>query len=155
MVDEIHEFKKPPIATKMRLRDRNTGTSDRSIALKFLTSYVKKNNNGNGVYLFSGTPVTNTLNEIFNMSRYFMDDTLKRSGIESWDTWFNTFADATNDAEMTDTGEYEPIKRLAAFDNVDELVRDVGIYRCSCRPRKCRSSWTAPRRAARRCGRRT
>ena len=123
MVDEIHEFKKPPIATKMRLRGLNTGTSDRSIALKFLTSYVKKNNNGNGVYLFSGTPGDQHAQRNFQHVALLMDDTLKRSGIESWDTWFNTFADATNDAEMTDTGEYEPIKRLAAFDNVDELVR--------------------------------
>jgi N12 class adenine-specific DNA methylase len=128
MVDEAHEFKKPPIATKMRLRGLNTATSNRSIALNFLTDYVKKNNDGNGVYLFTGTPVTNTLNEIFNMSRYFMNDRLAHAGIESWDTWFNTFAEAASDVELTDAGEYEPVRRLSAFVNVDELVHMMSEF---------------------------
>ncbi len=128
IVDEAHEFKKPPITTKMQIKGLNVQTSDRSIALNFLTGYVKKNNNGNGVYLFTGTPVTNSLNEIFNMSRYFMDDTMGRDGIADWDAWFNTFADATTDVELNAAGDYEPVKRLASFVNVDELVRMMSEF---------------------------
>ena len=128
IVDEAHEFKKPPIATRMQLRGLNTQTSNRSIALNFLTQYVKRQNNGRGVFLFTGTPVTNSLNEIFNMSRYFMDDRLGQSGIKDWDTWFNTFADAMTDVELTAAGTYEPVKRLSAFVNVDELVRVMSEY---------------------------
>jgi N12 class adenine-specific DNA methylase len=128
VVDEAHEFKKPPIATRMQLKGLNTQTSNRSIALNFLTQYVKKQNAGKGVYLFTGTPVTNSLNEIFNMSRYFMDDRMGQSGIKDWDTWFNTFADAMTDVELTAAGTYEPVKRLSAFVNVDELVRMMSEY---------------------------
>lgn len=128
IVDEAHVFKKPPIETKMRMKGLSTETSDRSIGLNFLTGYVKKNNNGNGAYLFTGTPVTNSLNEVFNMSRYFMDDTMRRDGIADWDAWFNTFADAGTEPELSAAGEYEPIKRLSSFANVDELVRMMSEF---------------------------
>jgi N12 class adenine-specific DNA methylase len=128
LVSNCHEFKKPPFATAMKMRGLNTSASDRSTALDFLTKYVKANNAGKGVFLFTGTPVTNTLNEIFNMARYFMDDRMEEAGIKEWDAWFNTFADATNDIELTSTGEIEPVKRLAAFNNVDELVRQMSEF---------------------------
>jgi N12 class adenine-specific DNA methylase len=122
MVDEAHLFKKPVISTQMRVKGLNTTASNRSIALDFLTGYIKQQNNGRGVYLFSGTPITNTLNEVFNQSRYFMQDRMEAAGAGEWDTWFNTFADAENDVELTAAGTYEPVKRLAQFSNVDELV---------------------------------
>ena len=128
IVDESHEFKKPPIATRMKLKGLNTQTSNRSIALNFLTGYVKKNNNGRGVYLFTGTPITNSLNEIFNMGRYFMDDKMALSGIRDWDAWFNTFASAVSDVELTAAGTYEPVTRLSSFDNVDELIRMMSEF---------------------------
>ena len=128
LVDEAHEFKKPPITTKMTMRGLNKGTSDRSVALRLLTDYVKKMNNGRGVHTFTGTPITNTLTEIYHQMRYVMDDQMERDGIKDWDTWFSTFADSVNDVELTATGEYEPITRLAAFVNVPELRRVVGQY---------------------------
>lgn len=128
IVDEAHEFKKPPIATRMRMKGLNTGTSDRSIQLRFLTDYVKRLNAGTGVHTFTGTPITNTLTEIYNQMRYVMDDEMARDGIKEWDAWFNTFADSTTDVELTATGEYEPVTRLASFVNVAELRRMAGQY---------------------------
>lgn len=128
MVDEAHEFKKPPLVTKMQMRGLNTQPSARSIALNFLTGHVTSQNEGRGVYLFTGTPVTNTLNEIFNMARYFMGDRMEKDGIKDWDTWFNTFADATSDVELTAAGTYEPTTRLASFVNTDELVRMMSEF---------------------------
>lgn len=128
IVDEAHEFKKPPIATKMKMRGLNTQASAQSIQLKFLTDFVKKQRGGKGVFTFTGTPITNTLTEIFNQMRYVMDDEMARATVKDWDHWFNTFADSTNDVELTDTGEYEPVTRLAAFVNVAELRRMAGQY---------------------------
>ena len=126
LVDEAHEFKKPPIATRMQMKGLNTSTSDRSVALKLITDYVKAKRGGTGVHLFTGTPITNVLNEIFNMMRYVMDSEMKRDGVESWDLWFNTFADASNDVEVTSSGEFEAVTRLAQFVNVAELRRMAG-----------------------------
>jgi N12 class adenine-specific DNA methylase len=128
LVDEAHEFKKPPIATRMKVKGLNTEASSKSIGLDFLTKYIKNNNNGNNVFLFTGTPITNSLNEIFNMAKYFMDDVMKRDGIGDWDTWFNTFADALPDVELVETGDYETVKRLSSFNNVDELVRVMSQF---------------------------
>lgn len=128
IVDEAHEFKKPPVATKMKMRGLNTGTSNMSISLRFLTDYVKRENNGRGVHLFTGTPITNTLTELYNMMRYVMDDVMARDGIKDWDSWFNTFADSSTDVELTAAGEYEAVTRLASFVNTAELRRISGEF---------------------------
>lgn len=126
IVDEVHEFKKPPLATKMKMKGLNTQSSNRSIALRFLTDYVKRLNGGNGVHIFTGTPITNTLTEIYNMMRYVMDRDMEQDGVKDWDSWFNTFADSSTDVELSATADYEPVTRLAAFVNVAELRRMAG-----------------------------
>lgn len=128
IVDEAHEFGKPPLATAMKLRGLNKSTSNRSLSLQFLTSYVRSLNGGTGVHLFTGTPITNTLNEIFNMQRYVAEDVMSRDGVSDWDSWFNTFADSATDVELNAAGQYEPVTRLASFVNVAELRRMIGSY---------------------------
>ena len=128
IVDEAHEFKKPPVATKMQMRGLNTSSSDRSVNMMFLLNYIGGINGGKGVHLFTGTPITNTLNEIYNMMRFVMGDVMKRDGVDHWDAWFNTFADQNTDIEVTSTGEYAPVTRLSSFVNVPELRLMVGQY---------------------------
>lgn len=123
LVDEAHEFKKPSISTRMRLKGLNVATSDRSLALQFLTGYVRGQRDGKGTYLFTGTPITNSLVEIFNMMRFVMQDRMDRDGIGDWDSWFASFADALADVELTASGGYETVTRLSAFVNTDELVK--------------------------------
>jgi N12 class adenine-specific DNA methylase len=128
LVDEAHEFKKPPIVTGMRMKGLQTATSNMSIALNFLTSYVRRQNNGNNIHTFTGTPITNTLVEIFHQMRYIMLEEMKEAGVDTWDAWFASFAREVQDVELSAAGEYEPITRLAAFINVPELRRLVGRY---------------------------
>ena len=128
LVDEAHEFKKPPIATKMKLKGLQTQTSNRSIALMFLTKYVRANNNGANVHLFTGTPITNTMTEVFHMMRYMMQEEMKEVALADWDGWFGSFAREVNDVELTSTGEYEAVTRLQSFINVPELRRMIGQY---------------------------
>ena len=128
IVDEVHEFKKPPISTRMQMRGLNKEPSDRSIALNFLLDYTGRNNSNRGVFLFTGTPITNTLGEIFHQSRYFMRDAMTAAGVRDWDSWFNTFAQAQTDVELNASGEYEPVTRISAFVNTDELVRMMSEY---------------------------
>lgn len=128
MVDEVHEFKKPPISTRMKMKGLNTQTSNRSIALQFITRYVRANNFGGNVHTFSGTPITNTMTEIFHQMRYVMEDEMKEAGVDSWDGWFGSFAKEVQDVELSAAGEYEPVTRLASFINVPELRRMIGQY---------------------------
>ena len=128
LVDEAHVFKKPPIATRMRIKGLNTTTSGRSIQLKFMTDYIRANNAGGNVHTFTGTPITNTLTEIFHQMRYVMEDEMKQAGVNDWDGWFASFARELNDVELNAAGEYEAVSRLAAFLNAPELRRMVGQY---------------------------
>jgi len=128
LVDEAHEFKKPPIATKMRMKGLQTQTSDRSIAMMFLTKYVRSMNNGANVHLFTGTPITNTMTEVFHMMRYMMQEEMQSSGLADWDGWFGSFAREVNDVELNPAGEYEAVTRLQSFINVPELRRMIGQY---------------------------
>jgi N12 class adenine-specific DNA methylase len=128
LVDEAHEFKKPPIATKMKMKGLQTQVSNRSIAMSFITKYVRGMNNGGNVHLFTGTPITNTMTEVFHMMRYMMNEEMKASGLADWDGWFGSFAREVNDVELSSTGEYEAVTRLQAFINVPELRRMIGQY---------------------------
>ncbi|WP_422932569.1 PLxRFG domain-containing protein [Sphingobium cupriresistens] len=128
MVDEAHEFKKPPISTRMKMKGLNTQTSNRSIALSFMTRYVRAQNAGGNVHLFTGTPITNTLTEVFHMMRYIMQEEMQAAGVDQWDGWFGSFAREVMDVEQNAAAEYEAVTRLAGFINVPELRRMIGQY---------------------------
>ena len=128
LVDEAHEFKKISLATRKQIKGLSKDQSGAGFALSLLTDYVKKQNGGKGVFLFTGTPVTNTLNEVYNMMRYVMSNDMTEAGIQRFDDWFNMFADSESEVEMTDAGTYEAVDRLRAFINVSELARMAGRY---------------------------
>jgi len=112
----------------MKVKGLNTQSSNRSIGLNFITSYIKDINNGKGIHVFTGTPITNTLNEIYNQMRYVMSDKMEKVDVLSWDAWFNTFASVESDIERTASGNYEAVNRLSSFHNVSELRRFAGQY---------------------------
>ncbi len=126
VVDEAHVFKKLPIATKMKLKGLNTAASQNGTMLMMAADFIRGANNGRGVYLFTGTPITNTVNEIYNMQRLVMAEDMRRDGIYSWDGWFNSFAAAQDEVELTSGGTWDTVTRLSAFINVPELRRNVG-----------------------------
>lgn len=127
MVDEVHEFKKPPFATKMRMKGLQADTSNKSIGLFYMAKYIRGLHGGN-VHLFSGTPITNTMAEVFHMSRYIMGEEMDNTGVGDWDGWFGSFAREVDDVELTATGDHEAVTRLQAFINVPELRRMLGQY---------------------------
>ena len=128
LVDEAHAFKKPPFATMRKIKGLTTESSNRSIQLSFITQYIQSINNGRGVHLFTGTPITNTLTEMYHMMRYVMPKAMEDAGIKEFDSWMNSFAEETADMEFTSTGDVEMVSRLASFTNVPELRRFVGQY---------------------------
>jgi len=128
MVDEVHEYKKIPLATSQSIKGLNTKGSKRGIVLKLLTDHVRKTNNGRGIYTFSGTPMTNTLNEIYNQMRFVMAEEMEAAKIREWDAWFNVFAKSSIEPEFTSGGTMAPMDRLREFQNLPELRQMVGQY---------------------------
>ena len=80
-----------------------------------------RQNNNKGVVFATGTPVTNTLAEVYNMQRYLQPELLEERGISNFDDWANLFADATTDFEYKASGAYEPVTRMTEFVNLPEL----------------------------------
>ena len=123
VVDEAHIFKKINLATKKAPKGLNKNESDVGFSLQMLTDYLKSKTGGDGVFMFTGTPVTNTLNEVYNMMRYVMSREMSDAQIQGFDDWFNLFADLESDTEITSGGTYEVVERLKSFINVPELAR--------------------------------
>jgi N12 class adenine-specific DNA methylase len=128
MVDEAHIFKKIPIATRQQVKGLNKQSSNIGNSLMLLSDYIRGTQNGRGVFLFTGTPVTNTLNEIYNMQRFIMPDEMQAVGVKDWDGWFNTFATAETSDELSVGGTYEEFVRLTSFVNLPELRASIGQY---------------------------
>lgn len=128
LVDEVHEFKKPTIVTRMTMKGMNTETSQKSIQLQLLTRYVRQMNNGGNVHTFTGTPITNTITEIYHQMRYVMDMEMQEATVSDWDGWFGSFATEVQDVELSSAGDYEMVTRLAGFINVPELRQMIGQY---------------------------
>ncbi|WMW72933.1 PLxRFG domain-containing protein [Acinetobacter bereziniae] len=128
MVDEVHEFKKPSIATRMKMKGLNTSSNKRSVNLQLLTRYVRRMNNGGNVHTFTGTPITNTLTEIYHQMRYVMEEEMQKLNVSAWDGWFGSFATDITDIELSATGEYQLVTRLAGFVNVPELRKMIGQF---------------------------
>lgn len=128
MVDEVHEFKKPSIATRMNMKGLNTSSNKRSVNLQLLTRYVRRMNNGGNVHTFTGTPITNTLTEIYHQMRYVMEEEMQKLNVAAWDGWFGSFATDVTDIELSATGEYQLVTRLAGFVNVPELRKMIGQF---------------------------
>ena len=128
MVDEAHVYKKIPIASAQVLKGLNKKGSKRGSMLRLITNYVRGANNGRGIYTFTGTPVTNTLNEIFNQMRYVMAEEMQASKVGHWDSWFSLFAESVMEPEISTGGTWEPTERLRAFNNLPELRQMIGQY---------------------------
>jgi N12 class adenine-specific DNA methylase len=123
IVDEAHIFKKIALATRKTIKGLNKDESGKGFQLGLLTDWLKTQTGGKGVHLFTGTPVTNTLNEVFNMMRFAMDREMSQSGVDSFDDFYNDYAAGYSDTEPTSGGTYEEVLRLRGFINIPELAR--------------------------------
>jgi hypothetical protein len=72
--------------------------------------------------LASGTPITNTLGEMFSVQRLLGHAALLERGLHEFDAWASTFGDASTELELQPSGKYKPVTRFAQFVNVPELI---------------------------------
>ena len=70
----------------------------------------------------SGTPITNTLGEMFTIQQFFQPDMLVQRGIQEFDAWAAAFGETTTDLELQPSELYKPVTRFAEFVNIPELI---------------------------------
>lgn len=123
-VDESHEFKNLSYTTTMNVSGLGNITgSAKALDLFIKCRYLQREHNGRGVYFMTGTPISNTIAEVYTLQRYMQYEDLQSKGIEHFDAWASTFGQITNGWELDATGvNYKMKSRFASFQNVPELL---------------------------------
>ncbi|RFC63834.1 DEAD/DEAH box helicase family protein [Mesorhizobium denitrificans] len=123
IVDEAQEFRKLSFATNMStLKGVDPNGSQRAWDLYVKSRFVETKNPGRALVLASGTPITNTLGEMFTVQRLMDHAALMERGLHEFDAWASTFGDTTTELELQPSGKYKPVSRFASFVNVPELI---------------------------------
>lgn len=123
-VDEAHNYKNLPIETGITrvLGLSTTGSVKCSNMLKKVR-HVQKANNGRGVVFATGTPITNSLTDIFVMQKYLQNGELELLDLNSFDSWIAMFAEQESNFEIdVDTNSYRMATRFSKFHNMPELA---------------------------------
>jgi N12 class adenine-specific DNA methylase/adenine-specific DNA methylase len=123
IVDEAQEFRKLSFATNMTsLRGVDPNGSQRAWDFFVKSRFLEIKNPGRSLILASGTPITNTLGEMFTVQRLMDNEALHERGLHEFDAWASTFGDTSTELELQPSGKYRPVTRFAEFVNVPELI---------------------------------
>ena len=124
-VDEADQFKNLYFTTKMRnIAGMSQANSQRSMDMFMKTQYLINANNGRGVVFATGTPISNTMAEMFTMLRYLDNQGLKEKNLGFFDNWAATFATKETTAELSPDGSgYRTVEKFTKFNNMPELTK--------------------------------
>lgn len=124
-VDEADQFKNLYFTTKMRnIAGMSQANSQRSMDMFMKTQYLMNANNGRGVVFATGTPISNTMAEMFTMLRYLDNKGLQEKNLGFFDNWVATFATRETTAELAPDGSgYRTVDKFTKFNNMPELIK--------------------------------
>lgn len=124
-VDEAHEFKNLEFSTSMnRIAGLgNTAGSQKASDLYLKSRQVLKATGGRNVTFATGTPISNTMAEMFTMQRYLDGANIDAQGLSHFDAWARQFGEVVTDWELSPSGKYKLNSRFAKFVNIPELMQ--------------------------------
>ena len=124
-VDEAHYFKNLFYVTKMtRIAGLPQTASERAFDMYLKVRHVQSLNGGGGVVFATGTPIANSMAEMFTMQRYLQPEELKKHNLHHFDSWAATFGEPVTAMELSPDGAgYRLNTRFARFINVPELMQ--------------------------------
>ncbi|MDQ3624888.1 MAG: DEAD/DEAH box helicase family protein [Verrucomicrobiota bacterium] len=124
-VDEAHKFKNLFYVTKMsRVAGLPQTASERAFDLFLKVEHIQAKNRGGGIAFATGTPISNTMAEMFTMQRYLQMGTLRQNGLQHFASWAGTFGETVTTMELSPDGSgYRLQSRFARFVNVPELMQ--------------------------------
>lgn len=128
VVDEVHEFRKLDFTTNRQVKGIDPNGSRKALDLYIKVRYLAGKNPGRSHVFASGTPVTNTMGELYSLMRFFSEEEMRADGIGHFDAWANMFGLVNVDYEMNAAGRYEPVERFSKFVNVPELMKRVRMF---------------------------
>lgn len=124
-VDEAHAMRKLDFQTSQQIKGIDPNGSKRALDMYIKTRILDKKNPGRSMVFASGTPVTNTMGELYTIMRFFAAHQMDVDGISTFDAWSRQFGEVAPALEPNAAGKYEMVERFAKFDNVPELMSRV------------------------------
>ena len=127
IVDESHYFKNLGYVTKMRnIAGLPNTESKRAFDMHMKVRYMAQvRGEGKGVIFATGTPIANSMAELYTTQRYLQPKELKRMGLASFDDWASVFGETVTSAELAATGKFQVKTRFSSFVNMPELMSSV------------------------------
>ncbi|MRN48211.1 hypothetical protein GJU93_16765, partial [Brucella sp. 10RB9212] len=89
---------------------------------------VLKRTGGRNVSFLTGTPISNTMAELYTMQRYLAYDALKAQGVQHFDAWARVFGEIITEYELSAAGKYKLTTRFSRFTNMPELVTQYRAF---------------------------
>ncbi len=122
-IDEAHYFKNLETPTKMeRVAGIQTGGSERAFDVYMKARFLSEQHAGHGVTFATGTPISNTMVEMYTLQRFLDPEGLASRGLEHFDAWAATFGEVIDTMEISPDGaSLRPRSRFARFTNLPEL----------------------------------
>ncbi|HKM34816.1 MAG TPA: helicase-related protein, partial [Lachnospiraceae bacterium] len=124
MVDEAHNFKNLAIFSKMNnVSGISSSGAQKSTDMQLKCQYISEINDGRGIVFATGTPISNTMCEMYVMQLYLQKEALEQMGIYHFDSWAANFGEVTTALELTVEGSGFRFKsRFNKFTNLPELM---------------------------------
>ncbi len=123
-VDEAHMFKNLFLMTKMRnVAGLSQTEAQKSSDMYMKCRYMDELTGNRGIVFATGTPISNSMTEMYTMQRYLQYDTLHKQGLQHFDAWASTFGETITAIELAPEGTgYRAKTRFARFYNLPELI---------------------------------
>lgn len=122
LIDEVHAYKRSEFFTKMdRVKGIDSGSSQRSTSLILKSEFVRSKTGGKNVITATGTPISNTMAELWTMLRYVRPDLLREYGVSRFDEFAGAFGNIVEGLEETPSG-FKEVERFAEYVNGPELL---------------------------------
>ena len=121
-VDEAHNFKNlAPMTQLQNVKGISDTRSQKAMDLEQKVQYLHSLYGNKRVVFATGTPLSNSVTELYTMTNYLAPDLLKREGVGNFDAWASTFGTIESVFELTASGGYKMKRRFTKFGNMPEL----------------------------------
>lgn len=130
-VDEAHNYKNVPMISSGagQVRGINTKGSKKCQLMLDKVRFIQKQNNGGGVVMATGTPITNSITDIFVMQKYLQEGELSLLDLQNFESWIGMFAERSTEFEIdVDTNSYHLVTRFSRFHNLPELSSLISSF---------------------------
>lgn len=123
-VDEAHNYKNlAPYTQLENVKGVSDTRSQKALDLMMKVEYLHNLYDNRNVVLSTGTPMSNSVVELYTMMKYVEPDVLERYGVENFDSWVSSFGIIEDNFELTAAGTFKINRRFTKFGNVPELMK--------------------------------